>query len=240
MMLMTFWRIWHAHNELTHGKECPSIEGSRRFLVSYLNSLMLIKQFPEADIGKGKMVVNHQQGFKEVATRERTKSGRPRWKPPDDLAAKLNVDGAFSSTRQAGAGIILRDSKGDVLVAACRHHQNCQNALEAELMAIEEGLKLCLHLSQLPFTVETDSSEAIDLIKMSSPNISAYAFRIGTIRELLRERGSEIVKIGREANRASHELAKLGRVHRRTELWVGNFPREIAATLEDDCNTVAI
>jgi hypothetical protein len=75
---------------------------------------------------------------------------------------------------------------------------------------------------------------------MSSPNISAYAFRIGTIRELLRERGSEIVKIGREANRASHELAKLGRVHRRTELWVGNFPREIAATLEDDCNTVAI
>jgi hypothetical protein len=60
MMLMTFWRIWHAHNELTHGKEFPSIEGSRRFLVSYLNSLMLIKQFPEADVGKGKMVVDQR------------------------------------------------------------------------------------------------------------------------------------------------------------------------------------
>jgi hypothetical protein len=105
MMLMTFWRIWHAHNELTHGKECPSIDGSRRFLVSYLNSLMVIKQFPEADIGKGKMVVDHRQGFKEVATKERTKTIRPRWKPPDDLATKLNVDGGFSSTRQVGSGI---------------------------------------------------------------------------------------------------------------------------------------
>jgi hypothetical protein len=38
------------------------------------------------------------------------------------------------------------------------------------------------------------------------------------LRAAERERGSEIVKIGRDANMASHELAKLGRVHRRTEL----------------------
>jgi hypothetical protein len=54
MTLMTIWRIWHAHNEMTHEKPCPSIEGSRRFLVSYLNSLLMVKQWPEKDVAKGK------------------------------------------------------------------------------------------------------------------------------------------------------------------------------------------
>jgi hypothetical protein len=44
-------------------KACPPIEGSRRFLVSYLDSLLLIKQVPDADMVKGKMVID-QQGFK--------------------------------------------------------------------------------------------------------------------------------------------------------------------------------
>jgi hypothetical protein len=56
--VMTIWRIWHAHNEMTHDKPCPSIEGLRRFLISYLNSLMMIKQFPNAAVVKGKMVVD--------------------------------------------------------------------------------------------------------------------------------------------------------------------------------------
>jgi hypothetical protein len=43
MTLIIFWRIWHAHNEMTHDKPCPSIEGSRRFLISYLNSLLTVK-----------------------------------------------------------------------------------------------------------------------------------------------------------------------------------------------------
>jgi hypothetical protein len=63
-MLMLFWRIWHAHNEMTHDKPYPPIESSRRFLVSYLNSLLLIKQFPDADITKGKMVLEQASGLR--------------------------------------------------------------------------------------------------------------------------------------------------------------------------------
>jgi hypothetical protein len=53
--MMILWRVWHSHNEMTHGKACRYIKSSRRFLISYLNSLFLIKQFPTADVEKGKV-----------------------------------------------------------------------------------------------------------------------------------------------------------------------------------------
>ena len=71
MTLMTIWRIWHAHNEMTHEKPCPSIDGSRHFLVGYLNSLLMIKPFPDADVVKGRMVIIHERGFRRDHSREK-------------------------------------------------------------------------------------------------------------------------------------------------------------------------
>jgi hypothetical protein len=52
-------------------------------------------------------------------------------------------------------------------------------------------------------------------IKESTPNTSVYALCISVIREILKERNSAFVKISRDANVASHELARLGRVYHR-------------------------
>jgi hypothetical protein len=65
----------------------------------------LTKEFPEADIAKGKMVLEPHAGFK------RTKQNiehveKAKWVAPDPGVAKLNTDGAYIST-QAGIGMIL-------------------------------------------------------------------------------------------------------------------------------------
>ncbi|KAK1644842.1 hypothetical protein QYE76_062647 [Lolium multiflorum] len=133
-----------------------------------------------------------------------------KWKPPAANQAKLNTDGAFVNNNEAGIGMILRDHHGKVIVASSREILQCQDATEAELMAIEEGVQLGLLYTTLPFSVETDCSEAVELIKEATPNTSIYAFRISVIRELLREREISVSKISRDANRASHELAKIG------------------------------
>jgi hypothetical protein len=57
---------------------------------------------------------------------------------------------------------------------------------------------------------------------------------------LLREKDSKLVKISREGNKASHELAKIGKVYVRSEFWLWDSPPEIAAILATDCNPVEL
>jgi ribonuclease HI len=75
---------------------------------------------------------------------------------PGQGQAKLNTDGAFKPGEEAGLGMVLRDHEGEVIFLACRAVAFCTDATEVELMAIEEGLKLALQWTALPFVVETD------------------------------------------------------------------------------------
>jgi ribonuclease HI len=115
---------------------------------------MLIKQWPDAEIEKGKMVVDDDLGFQKKRI-ERQKA-RKRWIAPTEGNAKLNVDGAFDKAGAAGIGVALRDHKGDMILSACKAIDHCRDATEAELMAIEEGLKLSLTWTTKQFSVETD------------------------------------------------------------------------------------
>jgi hypothetical protein len=93
--------------------------------------------------------------------------------------------------------MVLRDIQGAIIAAACRNPSACRDATEAELMAMEEGLSLALQWTPMPLVVETDCSEACELINEATPNTSIYAFRIMIIRELVRERDTIVTKISR-------------------------------------------
>ena len=148
---------------------------------------MLIKQFQDADVVKGKMVVNPVQGFTNKAGTQMDgrQKVRKRWTHPASGEAKLNVDGAFLGKASA-VGMVLRDHCGEPIFAACRNLPHCNDATEAEIIAIEEGLRLALHWTPLKVKVESDCTKAVEMIRESLPNTSAYAFRISAICDLLR------------------------------------------------------
>jgi hypothetical protein len=135
------------------------------------------------------MVIDHDRGFQKGKRKANHRAhGMQAWRPPEEGEAKLNVDGAYVAQDQAGCGMLLHTHDRQVVYVSCRKLSNCSSATKAELIAIEEGLKLALQWSNLRFDVETDCAEACDLIMDKGPNISAYAFHLNVIRELLRER----------------------------------------------------
>uniref|UniRef100_A0ACD6AAA7 Uncharacterized protein n=1 Tax=Avena sativa TaxID=4498 RepID=A0ACD6AAA7_AVESA len=180
---MIFWRVWFAHNEVTHEKDLPSIEDSARFLLSYLDSLTLLKQHPNSDPGKGKEIIDHDRGLQRCASKNVVQqlNQKEKWEAPPITRTKLNVDGSYLNDGTVGAGMVLRDSKGMIIFAACRQLRQCSDAVDAELAAMEEGLNLALHWSPLPICVETDCSGACLLLKESTPNTLIHVARVHAI-----------------------------------------------------------
>lgn len=122
--------VWHIHNELTDNKPAPPAKKSRRFLCSYVDSLLFVKQFLL------KVVSYSGRALKEKTQADRWKKVRLKWTASAPGCVKLNVDGSFiHETGAAGAGMVFRDHNGDIIFTACRVLWSCSSPLEAELVA---------------------------------------------------------------------------------------------------------
>ena len=145
-------------NDLVHGKQIPSTEASKNFLCSYMNSLHNIKYQSTDQIIKGKAPMAGYTPSSAAVSRKPD----PHWNPPPTGMVALSVDGSFSAADgTAGAGMILRNSDGEVVFAACQVLFFCTTALEAELRAILEGMEAALRFTDLPVIVQSDSLGAL-------------------------------------------------------------------------------
>ena len=158
--LMIARRIWHARDEVTHDKELPAIEGSRRFIYSYMQSLANIRSMTPEQIMKGKLVPEAEA----VEVRAVQHPVHVVWQRPPAGLLKLNVDGAFiAQSGRAGTGMILRRSDGSIVFSACSDLHRCLSAPEAELQACMEGLRFALDMSQERVSLDTDSAQLVQL-----------------------------------------------------------------------------
>lgn len=239
MVLMLLWRVWHVRNEITHDKPEVPAEASKRFLCSYVDNLLLIKQNPKEDMVKGKQVVNYS-GRTQCRRNDGPLPTTLQWEPPANGEVKLNVDGSFiAENGSAGTGMILRDHAGHVIFAACRWLPYCAEPLEAELAACEEGLRLALHWSDAPIVLETDCAEAIALFGSENSSRSRHVHVLREFKHLIQgDRSVLLRKISRMQNGASHAMAAIGRGQQRTACWLGNFPLEVSDSIRNDCNAL--
>jgi ribonuclease HI len=230
MMLMTLWRIWHVRNEVIHQKAAPPVEALRRFLRSYVESLLMIKQAPTVDPVKGKTPIVYDHRCSTSACRRKeaniAEDTMAKWVPPSHGWAKINVDGAWAEDkREGGTGMILRDDEGCITVAACRHLQVCDSPLEAEILACNEGLALALEYTNKPIIIESDCLEATTMINDLAVNRSKVAALVHETKRLCKLGRQCLVRhVRRGLNGVSHTLARMGLLERCSNVWVRHGP----------------
>ena len=95
-------------NGIMHEKRPPPTESSRRFLHGYISSLLCLKQYPNGDVVKGKMVINAAPPAHTASALAKEELS---WVAPATGWTKLNTDGSFiPATGMAGGGMTLRDT----------------------------------------------------------------------------------------------------------------------------------
>lgn len=104
------------------------------------------------------------------------------WRPPDDGAVKLNVDGSsFGNPGRSGYGGVLRNWLGEWLLGFSRSCGFTTN-LTAELFAIACGLKVAWFAGYKKIVCESDSQLALSLIKEGVSRFHPHAAILDTIR----------------------------------------------------------
>ena len=101
------------------------------------------------------------------------------------------------------------------------------HALEAELLAIKEGISSSLQWSNLPIDIESDCLEAVSMIKEGVANRSKYAFIVREIILSMVERNSCIAHTRQNCDGTSHFMANFGRLQGRTAVWLCSGPEEV-------------
>ena len=114
MVLMTIRRVQFIRNEVVHNNPPPLMEASKRFLMSYLDSLIGLKIDLITDRNKGKQIMTYDRAL-QVASHVIMPRVVAQRTLPCHGWVKLNSDGSFGHGSSAGAGMVLRQVDGTIV-----------------------------------------------------------------------------------------------------------------------------
>ncbi|XP_070035071.1 uncharacterized protein [Nicotiana tomentosiformis] len=129
-----------------------------------------------------------------------------KWEKPPTGTVKLNIDGAFSKiTLEAGLGGVFRNSN-EYWTVGFHKSGHAASAMQAELMALHECLKIAKEMKFLKIEIETDSTEIINLLYKNNQILSNIIFECRLLKHQLKL--PTLRHNFREGNVVAHLLAK--------------------------------
>jgi ribonuclease HI len=150
----------------------------------------------------------------------------------------INVDGGFDeNSGEDATGVVIRNSKGEVILTAWNFFEAGGNAEEMEALACKEGLRLATECCPQEAILETDCSSIATMLKARNGGRSSLKFVIEEAIQIGdRLRRWTIVHRRRESNRVAHELAQLAKRSRQSDVWHFAAPVCVEQEITQDCN----
>ncbi|XP_041009359.1 uncharacterized protein LOC121253410 [Juglans microcarpa x Juglans regia] len=201
------WSYWHRRNLATFEEKCIHIDQT-------IAHALAVQHVYKATHGQPLKNVRHHC----------------RWGFPPLGVFKLNVDGAiFQNQHSAGIGVVLRDCKGEVLMAASKKEPAIRDATSIERLAIFRGLQLTAHLGIKHLIIESDALTLVQELQKPEPSMTLVGNVIKDTKELMNcFQVCEVRFAMRTYNEVEHKFAwHVSDI----SLWWGSFPDVIAPAL---------
>lgn len=120
---ITLWNIWCTRNSVVFNSQVFDPIAVATTAVDY------VQEFAQAT-----PMLNNQA----------TRSPQPKWRPPANDWIKINVDAGCFKDGATGWGVIVRNHKGEVLLAASKKENSSMSPTLAEALGIRWSLQLAL------------------------------------------------------------------------------------------------
>ena len=165
-------------------------------------------------------------------------SNRDVWKPPPHSAYKLNFDAAvFMGLDRFGVGAVIRNDKGEVMVAmsAKGPKKNCSK--EVEMLACRKAIEFAMVAEFFELVIEGDNSNVMHAISSLKADKSFLGNVVGDIQQMIC--GLHWVNIDstrRGGNKVAHVLVQHARTIIDDMYWMEYLPPLAMEALYQDAN----
>ena len=162
-----------------------------------------------------------------------------KWCPPQPGSYKVNVDGAvFTKRKQAGIGVVIRDSAGEVVAALSQKLARPLGALEIEAKAMEVAVQFALDVGVRDVTFEGDSLSICNALRGGSEvPLSVQNIIFGLFHLVRNFRSYVFSHTKRQGNIPAHLLAQHASGVESYVAWVEECPSLIKHACASDICT---
>ncbi|MFQ6650529.1 hypothetical protein Gotur_022916 [Gossypium turneri] len=205
------WASWGERNKRVHEKTIRSRKEIATFIKSYILEL---------------------NGIEEKSPKVST--GIRKWKYLPGQFLKINFDAAYDGDlNQSVAGIVARDSGGNVLLSLTKVHNQVASAFTTEAIACRTAIQIGIDMQWSNIIIEGDALSIIKKCKIKSQDKSMIGTYIHDIHQLLAKSNNiSFEYIPREGNSLAHTLAA-ETLKRKDEIYLVGRVSEYAENLKE-------